>query len=181
VFGQLAVLEAHDIHHDPVRRLADVAKPAVEQDVIAIGDGEPVLVAEIFGDPLDQGEEPLASGRNVGGVLNVARRPETLCGRVVPLVEKGLEGLQHEGFVLFLDRLRHLILLRCARGAVFRPVELTQPRLTMSTDIVFSASIFASRQELCGPGFRPCGQLGRTCFVKGASSAVVRPFRGDRN
>ena len=60
-------------NHDPTRRQPDAAKPAVEQHVVAIGDGEPVLVAEIFRNPLDQGEKPLASGRNVGGVLNVAR------------------------------------------------------------------------------------------------------------
>ena len=70
MLGQLAVLEAHDIDHDPVRRQAYVAEPAVEKHVFAIGDGKPVLVAEIFGDPFDQCEKPLASGRNVGGVLN---------------------------------------------------------------------------------------------------------------
>ena len=43
VFGQLPVLEAHDVHHDPIRRLTDVAEPAVEQHVVAVGDGEAVL------------------------------------------------------------------------------------------------------------------------------------------
>ena len=28
VLGQFAILQAHDIHHDPVRRQADAAKPA---------------------------------------------------------------------------------------------------------------------------------------------------------
>src|ERR1700722_15578428 len=127
VFSQLAVLEAHDVHNDPVHRTAYAAKPAVEQHVVAIGDAEPVLVAEIFWNSLDQGEKPLASGRNVGGVLNVVRRPETLCGRVVPLVEKGFEGFQHEGLILFLDRLRHLILLRQTPGGVFRSVDALDP------------------------------------------------------
>src|ERR1700722_18623317 len=107
-----------------------------EQHVVAIGDGEPVLVAEIFWNSLDQGEKPLASGRNVGGVLNVVRRPETLRGRVVPLVEKGFEGFQHEGLILFLDRLRHLILLRNSRRR-FPAGRLDQLRFTMSITIVF--------------------------------------------
>src|SRR5580658_5246335 len=63
VFSQLAVLEAHDVHNDPVHRPAYAAKPAVEQHVIAVGDGEPVLVTEVFGNSLDQGEKPFASGR----------------------------------------------------------------------------------------------------------------------
>ena len=49
---------------------------------------------------------------NVRTVLNVVRRPETLRSGVVPLVEKRVESLQHESLVLFLDCLRHLILLR---------------------------------------------------------------------
>jgi hypothetical protein len=60
----------------------------------------------------EMGEKSLASGRNVRTVLNVVRRPETLRSGVVPLVEKRVESLQHESLVLFLDCLRHLILLR---------------------------------------------------------------------
>src|SRR6266481_5328279 len=48
VLGQLAVLEAHDIHHDPVRRPAQAAKPAVEEHVVAIASGKPVLVVQSF-------------------------------------------------------------------------------------------------------------------------------------
>jgi hypothetical protein len=92
VLGQLAALETHDIDHDPVRRLAYAAKPAVEQHVVAIGDGKPVLIVETFGEPFDQGEESLASGRNVRAVLNVVRRPETLRGGLVPLVNIGSKG-----------------------------------------------------------------------------------------
>src|SRR5260370_17419180 len=49
-----------------------------------------------FRGPFDQGEKSLASGRNVRTVLNVVRRPETLRGGVVPLVEKGFEGVQDD-------------------------------------------------------------------------------------
>src|ERR1700747_1082767 len=67
----------------------------MEEHIVAIGNGKPVLVAQSFRCPFDQGEKSLASGRNVRTVLNVVRRPETLRGGVVPLVEKGLEGGQN--------------------------------------------------------------------------------------
>jgi hypothetical protein len=68
----------------------------VEEDVVAIGNGKPVLVVQSLRGPFDQAEKPLASGRNVRTVLNVVRRPETLRGGVVPLVEKGFEGVQDD-------------------------------------------------------------------------------------
>src|SRR3977135_2993680 len=67
---------------------------------------------EAVGGALDQREERLASRRNVLSVLNVVRRPETLRSGVVPPVEKRFESLQHESLILFLDCLRHFILLR---------------------------------------------------------------------
>src|SRR5258707_9892261 len=67
---------------------------------------------EAVGCALDQREEALASRRNVRAMLNVVRRPETLRSGIVPLVEKCFESLQHESLILFLDCLRHFILLR---------------------------------------------------------------------
>src|SRR5271163_4192501 len=46
VLGQLAVFEAQDVDHNPVRRLSDAREAAVEQNVIAVGDEKPVLVTE---------------------------------------------------------------------------------------------------------------------------------------
>src|SRR6202022_1871073 len=87
-------------------------EPAVEQHVVSVGDGKPVLVVEAARCALDQREEALASRRNVRAVLDVIRRPETLRSGVVPLVEKRFESLQHESLILFLDCLRPFILLR---------------------------------------------------------------------
>src|ERR1700752_1956273 len=84
----------------------------MKQHVVAIGDDEPVLVMEIIGDPFDESEEAFAPWRDVCAMLDVIWGPETLRSGVVPLVEKRLEGLQHESLVLFLDCLRHSILLR---------------------------------------------------------------------
>src|SRR6202035_2508916 len=70
---------------------------AVEEHIVASGKGKPVLVVQSFRGLFDQGEKPLASGRNVRTVLNVVRRPETLRSGVVPLVEKRVESLAHPG------------------------------------------------------------------------------------
>src|SRR3984893_15586666 len=68
----------------------------MEEHVVAIGNGEPVLVVQSFRRPFYQGEKSLASGRNVCTVLNVVWRPETLRGGVVALVEKGFKGVQDD-------------------------------------------------------------------------------------
>src|SRR5882724_3940186 len=78
VLGKLAVLETHDIRHDPVRRQAYARESAVEQHVVSVGGGKPVLVMEAVGYALDQSEEAVTSRRNVRAVLNVVRRPEAL-------------------------------------------------------------------------------------------------------
>src|SRR6202048_1215060 len=141
VLGQLAVLEAHDIHHDPVRRQAHACEPAVEQHVVSVGDGKPVLVMEAVGCALDQREEALASRRNVRAVLNVVRRPETLRSGIVPFVEKRFESLQHEGLILLLDCPRHFTLLLHS----FRPPTCggsyrSDPQMTIMITIVICAN-----------------------------------------
>src|ERR1700738_1587457 len=68
----------------------------MEEHVVAIGNGEPVLVVQSFRGPFYQGEKSLPPGRNVRTVLSVVRRPETLRGGVVALVEKGFEGVQND-------------------------------------------------------------------------------------
>ncbi len=41
-------------------------------------------------------------------VLNVVRRPESSCGRIVTFVEERVERFQDEGLVLFGRSLRHV-------------------------------------------------------------------------
>src|ERR1700737_3832913 len=79
----------------------------VLDDVPVLGKSAFLEAHDIHHNPL-----PLASRGNVRAVLNVVRRPETLRSGVVPLVEKRFESLQHESLILFLDCLRHFILLR---------------------------------------------------------------------
>ena len=54
------------------------------------------------GPVLDQAEQPVAAGRNMRAVLDVARPPESLGGDIVALVERGIERVQHDpGAVIF--------------------------------------------------------------------------------
>jgi hypothetical protein len=70
VLGHFAILEAHDIRHDPVHRQADAAKPTVKQHVVAIGDHKPILVTEVIGESFDYVEESFGPARDM------ARLPE---------------------------------------------------------------------------------------------------------
>src|SRR5258707_15519859 len=90
---------------------------------------------EAVGCALDQREEALASRRNVRAMLNVVRRPETIRSDVVPLVEKRFESLQHESLILFLDCLRHFILLlytRSKHGLAVGPMSSVQTKKAFS-------------------------------------------------
>ena len=54
---------------------------------------------------LDEFEQSFASRLDVGAVLNILGRPVALRRNVVPFVEQGVEGFEHECFVFFLSRL----------------------------------------------------------------------------
>jgi len=51
------------------------------------------LVSQCRRDALHQIEKPVATGRNVGAVLNVVGRPEPFGGGIVPPIEQRLERL----------------------------------------------------------------------------------------
>jgi hypothetical protein len=131
MLGELAVFDADDVGGDPGGGPPIAGEPAMRDHVVALGDDELVLVFQRVWRRADQVEQAVAAGRDVGAVLDIAIRPETLGGDVVALVKKGFESLQHEGPILFLDCLRHVILLRYTPSAVLRSVDPIQPRLTM--------------------------------------------------
>ena len=73
MLGELAVGDADDVGHHPVDRLAVIREPAVQNDVVAVGDDELMLVAQFCGQALDEVEQAGAAGRDVGAVLDVVR------------------------------------------------------------------------------------------------------------
>jgi hypothetical protein len=104
MFGEQAVFEPQDVNHDPVHGQPDPRKPAVEHDVVALGDDQRIIVAQLFGQGLDEFEEPLAPRGGVSAMLNVVRRPKALRSSIVPLVEKRFERGLHQAGLARTDR-----------------------------------------------------------------------------
>src|SRR5438128_2658073 len=65
------------------------------------------LVLQCGWDTLDQIDETVAPGWDVGAILDVVRRPEAPRGLVVPLVEERIESSEDQRLVRLLDGLRH--------------------------------------------------------------------------
>jgi hypothetical protein len=117
-----AILHAHDVGDDPRRRQAVTAEPPMENDKVTHRCRNVVLVAQRCGQAPDQVKEPVAAGRNMCAVLDVARRPEALGGSVVALVEKGIkrvqDGLDPASLLGLLDVAMAILLFETGAGLV---------------------------------------------------------------
>jgi len=99
--------DAKDIDDD-FRRPPTSAEASVNQDVVALRDGQRALVLPV--DRPHQREEALPSRSDPRAVLNVVRRPVALRRLEVSPVEERVESLQDESLVsrLLLVIPRHL-------------------------------------------------------------------------
>src|SRR5882724_10470644 len=96
MLGESAVLDTHYVDDDPIHRLSDSRKTAMEHDNLTVGSRQCVLVTQFVWQGFDKPEEPITSRRDMSAVLNVGGRPEVLRCSVVPLVEERIERFQHE-------------------------------------------------------------------------------------
>jgi hypothetical protein len=101
VFGQEAVFEPDNVGGDPCGGPPHPSKAVVRDDVIAFCDEELVLVAQGIWRRADKREQSFTSWRNVRAVLNVLRRSEAFCCRVIAFVEESVEGFENDRPVLF--------------------------------------------------------------------------------
>jgi hypothetical protein len=101
VLGETAVLHPDDVGSDQRRRLAVSREAPVQDDVIAVGHNDGVLVTQRIGQAPHEIKQAIATGLDMGAVLDVILRPEARCGLVVTLVEQGVESFQHKRLVLF--------------------------------------------------------------------------------
>jgi hypothetical protein len=69
--------------------------------VVALGDDELVLVFQRVWRRADQVEQAVAAGRDVGAVLDIAIRPETLGGDIVALVKKTVSKASNTKVLFF--------------------------------------------------------------------------------
>jgi hypothetical protein len=95
-----AVLQAENVGRDPVHPRAESGKPAMHDHEIPVGNMRPDSYLKVGGMPLMR-LNSLTPGLYVCAVLNIVRRPITLCCRIVAFIEKRIEYFQDDRFVLF--------------------------------------------------------------------------------
>src|ERR1700733_9554847 len=109
VLHEDAILDAHNIGGNPIHRKPEVTKSSVYDDQITFGHNCSRFVFECWRSALYQLKQTLTTGSDVSAVLNVFRRPESLRCRVVALVEKRVEGPEHQRLVLLLEFSSHFV------------------------------------------------------------------------
>src|SRR5258708_18102967 len=108
----------------------------MDDDKVAFGRDHARLIFERRGRTLDEVEETFAARLDVGAVLDIVRRPEAFGGRVVSLVEQGVECLKDERLVLRFRRLIHFILPTTPAWGPQRPKPGGRRRLADPVDTV---------------------------------------------
>src|SRR5258707_625878 len=108
VLYENSVLNANNIGSDPVHHRSKPRKAPVCDNEVSFGNHQTSFIMQSGWKRLDQVEQAFASGFDVRTVLDIARRPESFCGRIIALVEECVERLQDEGLVLFGCSFRHL-------------------------------------------------------------------------
>src|SRR5260370_27730754 len=87
-----SVLNAHNICGNPIHRSTETAKSPVHDHEVSLSHNRSRLVLQRWWDALDEIEQTLAAGCDMSAVLNIVRRPETLSGCIVALVEQRVES-----------------------------------------------------------------------------------------
>src|SRR5580692_6179239 len=108
VLCQETVFESDNIGRNPGCWPSHPSEPAMRDDVVAFCDDELVFIAQGIWRRANKVEQPLASRPNVRAVLDVRRRPEGFCCRVVAFVEERIEGFENNRLVLFGCCLGHI-------------------------------------------------------------------------
>jgi hypothetical protein len=101
VLGELAVFDADDLGGDPDGWTTNVREAAVSDDEVTLGKDQLILIAQRLRQRANEIKRARAPGRDMGAALDKGIGPEPLGPCTVGLVEQGLEGFEHEGFVLF--------------------------------------------------------------------------------
>src|SRR6266849_1998896 len=103
-----SVLNVHNVRGNPIYRSAETAKPSVHDHKVTLSHDCSRFVLQRWRKALDEIEQTLTTSCDMSAVLNVVRRPELFCGRIITLVEECVERFQDKGLVLFGRSLRHV-------------------------------------------------------------------------
>ena len=60
MLGELAILDAQNLSHNPIHRSADPGEPAVKHDIIAVGHDQRIFIAQLLRRSSYQLEQTLA-------------------------------------------------------------------------------------------------------------------------
>src|SRR5580698_14062 len=101
VLSQKAVLESDNVGRNPGRGPSHPREPAMRDHVVAFCDDELVFITQGIWRRSNKSEQPFASRGDMRAVLDVLRRPELFCRRVVTFVEESVESLENDRLVLF--------------------------------------------------------------------------------
>src|SRR5277367_1732671 len=104
---QDAILEQKNVGGNPVRWKTHSREASMNNDVIAVGHDDTNLMFEGRRQGLDQIEEAVPAGSDVGAMLDIIRRPEALCRFVVAFVEERIKRLKNDSFVIFCSHGTH--------------------------------------------------------------------------
>src|ERR1700730_7040251 len=83
-----SVLNAHNICGNPIHRSTATAKSPVHDHEVSLSHGRSPFVLQRWRKALDEIEQTFTTRPDMSAVLNVVRRPGSLCGRVIALVEE---------------------------------------------------------------------------------------------
>jgi hypothetical protein len=101
MLGELAVFEADDVSGDPGRLSSVPGEAAICDDIIALSENELVFIAQRVRKRVNQVEQPVASGLDMGTVLNISVGPVAFGNSVVTPIEERVKCLEDKRLVLF--------------------------------------------------------------------------------
>src|SRR6266851_396940 len=87
-----SVLNAHNIRGNPIHRSTETTKSPVHDHEVSLSHARSRFVLKRWWDALERLNRPSRPGAYMSAVLNVVRRPETLSGCIVTLLEQRVEG-----------------------------------------------------------------------------------------
>ena len=85
-------MNTHNICGNPIHRSTETAKSPVHDHDVSLSHDRSRFILQRWWDALDEIEQTLTAGCDMSAVLNIVRRPETLSGCIVTLVEQRVEG-----------------------------------------------------------------------------------------
>src|SRR5258705_8991035 len=94
-----SILDSENVRGDPVDGLTNAGESAVHDDKISVGHNDARLILQRWRKTFDEVKQTLAPRLDVSAVLDVARRPISLCFGVVPTVEERIESLEDQALV----------------------------------------------------------------------------------